>query len=178
MIKYLVLPDFRGLNSGKSAALNMTPLKAILLLLASGLLVLQVAAAHPHQHQHIHEQRQEQRREESNSTLESRYVLPYPYNPLSTLKRGLPFNNPSKYIQTFKGAGSKISWAYNWDSYMDPGFPKNVEFVPMLWGDAADHTTNVRKYHLSVNPYFSLTLTVGQKRERCDKSRISPHHCL
>ncbi|KAH7351312.1 glycosyl hydrolase catalytic core-domain-containing protein [Rhexocercosporidium sp. MPI-PUGE-AT-0058] len=123
----------------------MTPLKALLLLLAPSLLALQVTASNHHQHQHIHKQRHEERHEENNSTLESRYVLPYPYNPLSTLKRGLPFNNPSKYIQTFKGAGSKISWAYNWDSYMDPGFPKNMEFVPMLWGDGADHTANWAK---------------------------------
>jgi len=133
----------------------MTPLKALLLLLAPSLLALQVTAAvHQHQHHHIHEQRHaesiEEPLEEHNSTLDSRYVLPYPYNPLSKLKRGLPFNNPSKYIQTFKGAGSKIAWAYNWDSYMDPGFPKNVEFVPMLWGDGADHTTNVSLYHPGV----------------------------
>ncbi len=113
----------------------MVSLRGFFATIATTLLSLQLTAAHLHQHRGHHEH---------NTTIESRYTLPYPYNPLSPLKRGLPFNNPSKYIQTFKGAGSKISWAYNWDSYMDPGFPKNVEFVPMLWGDGADHTTNVR----------------------------------
>lgn len=33
-------------------------------------------------------------------------------------KRGLPFNNPSTYIQKWNGGGSQVNWAYNWDSAM------------------------------------------------------------
>lgn len=123
----------------------MFALRSLFVLVASSLLALQVsAAAHAHQHHHQHHVERD-----VNSTIEARYSLPYPYNPWSTLKRGLPFNNPSKYIQTFKGAGSKVAWAYNWDSFMDSTFPGNVEFVPMLWGDGADHTTNVST-HLAI----------------------------
>lgn len=119
----------------------MTALRTLGGLLALGLLTLQVFAAHSYHHVHRHQQQ--------NSTLESRYALSYPYSPQSKLKRGLPFNNPPKYIQNFKGANSKVSWAYSWDSYMDPAFPKNVEYVPMLWGDGPEHTTNVRLCGLS-----------------------------
>lgn len=56
------------------------------------------------------------------------------------LKRGLPFNNPPKYIQNWNGPGSQVNWAYNWDSYMDPAFPQYMEFIPMLWGTGSDHT--------------------------------------
>ncbi|CZT41761.1 uncharacterized protein RSE6_01543 [Rhynchosporium secalis] len=125
----------------------MTSFKALLLLLFSSLLVLQVTAAYQHQHQRLHERHHEELLEETNSTsearnptIEARYSLAYPYNPKNTCKRGLAFNNPSKYIQTFKGHGSKVEWGYNWESYMDAGFPKNIEYVPMLWGDGADHT--------------------------------------
>ena len=56
-------------------------------------------------------------------------------------KRGLPYNDPTTWIQSFKG--SQISWAYNWDSATDSAFPADFEFVPMLWGDSADHTAQV-----------------------------------
>jgi hypothetical protein len=58
-----------------------------------------------------------------------------------TLKRGLAFNNPSKYIQNWNNANSQVNWAYNWDSYMDPDFPISLEFIPMLWSDSATHTS-------------------------------------
>ncbi|KAK2625940.1 hypothetical protein QTJ16_005252 [Diplocarpon rosae] len=113
---------------------TMPSIRATVQIFVASLLAVPATAAHLHQHHHRH-----------NSTVEARYSLAYPYNPLSQLKRGLPFNNPSTYIQNFKGTSSKISWAYNWDSYMDPGFPENIEFVPMLWGDSADLTTNWSK---------------------------------
>lgn len=57
-------------------------------------------------------------------------------------KRGLPFNNPSTYVQHFNANfSSQVTWAYNWDSYMDSTFPTKVlEYVPLLWGDKAVHT--------------------------------------
>ncbi|CZR68368.1 uncharacterized protein PAC_18267 [Phialocephala subalpina] len=38
--------------------------------------------------------------------------------------------------------GSQVSWAYNWASDMDPAFPSSLEFVPMSWGNGADHTNS------------------------------------
>lgn len=49
-------------------------------------------------------------------------------------KRGLPFFNPPTFIHNFNGKGSKVNWAFNWDSYMDPDFPSYLEFVPLLYG--------------------------------------------
>ncbi|KAL5313579.1 hypothetical protein ACEPPN_018000 [Leptodophora sp. 'Broadleaf-Isolate-01'] len=58
-------------------------------------------------------------------------------------KRGLAFNNPSRnYIQHWTQPGSQVNWAYNWNSVMDIDFPWGLEFVPMLWGDRPEHTTN------------------------------------
>ncbi|KAI9047133.1 hypothetical protein LZ554_008587 [Drepanopeziza brunnea f. sp. 'monogermtubi'] len=59
-------------------------------------------------------------------------------------KRGLIFNNPSTYVQHFHNdPNSAVSWAYNWDSTTDDAFPhNNLQFMPMLWSDAPDHTAN------------------------------------
>ncbi|CZT12274.1 uncharacterized protein RCO7_10487 [Rhynchosporium graminicola] len=72
-------------------------------------------------------------------------------------KRGHSFHD-SSYLQKWGGAGSQLSWAYNWDSTMPVDFPKNMEYIPMLWSTGADHvkqwTTNVNAaiargtYHL------------------------------
>jgi hypothetical protein len=50
---------------------------------------------------------------------------------VSTGKRGLPYNDGS-LLSRFLGAGSKVSWAYNWGQTDDSGVA--LEFVPMLWG--------------------------------------------
>ncbi|KUJ17801.1 uncharacterized protein LY89DRAFT_645461 [Mollisia scopiformis] len=57
-------------------------------------------------------------------------------------KRGLPSNNPPNSIQNWNGPGSQVNWAYSWDSYMDPAFPRFLEFIPMLWGDGSLHTNS------------------------------------
>ncbi|QSZ30313.1 hypothetical protein DSL72_004835 [Monilinia vaccinii-corymbosi] len=59
----------------------------------------------------------------------------------SVSKRGVPFNNVA-LIQKFNGDGTKVIWAWNWDSVMPSGFPSAMEFVPCLWSDASDHTAN------------------------------------
>jgi len=55
-------------------------------------------------------------------------------------KRGLPYNNPPQHIQNWKDAGSQVNWAYDWNSYIHPDFPHYMEYVPMLWSDATEHT--------------------------------------
>lgn len=55
-------------------------------------------------------------------------------------KRGLPFNNPPRYIRNFNAKGSQVNWAYNWDSYMPADFPNYMEFVPMLHSNRREHT--------------------------------------
>ncbi len=62
---------------------------------------------------------------------------------LTTLasERGLAFNDPNM-IRNFDGAGTQATWGYNWDSAMPSTFPGYLEFVPMLWGDGSDHTSN------------------------------------
>ncbi|KAI9647678.1 hypothetical protein NHQ30_004063 [Ciborinia camelliae] len=59
----------------------------------------------------------------------------------SVPKRGVPFNNVA-LIQNFNGAGSQVNWGWNWDSAMPSTFPTSMEFVPCLWSDSSDHTTN------------------------------------
>ncbi|ATZ46691.1 hypothetical protein BCIN_02g00700 [Botrytis cinerea B05.10] len=56
-------------------------------------------------------------------------------------KRGVPFNDVS-LIQQFNGGGSEVNWAWNWDSYMPNSFPTTMEFIPCLWSDSSDHTSN------------------------------------
>lgn len=53
-----------------------------------------------------------------------------------SLKRGFAYNDASL---TKLFTRSKINWAYNWDSKAT-GLPAGLQFVPMLWGTAADHT--------------------------------------
>ncbi|KAF8860537.1 hypothetical protein BDZ45DRAFT_568941, partial [Acephala macrosclerotiorum] len=60
-------------------------------------------------------------------------------------KRGILYNSPATNIQHFNATGSKVTWAYNWDSLMDVNFPSYLDFVPMLWGNASVHTTNWKK---------------------------------
>ena len=67
----------------------------------------------------------------------------------NSMKRGLPYNNPSTWIQNFKG--SKVSWAYNWDSATDSAFPAEFEFIPMLWGNGSDHTAQVISSSILLN---------------------------
>ena len=57
-------------------------------------------------------------------------------------KRGLSFHN-TDYLQNWGEAGSQVSWAYNWDSSMPAAFPKNLEYIPMLWSDDEEHTNQV-----------------------------------
>jgi Glycosyl hydrolase catalytic core len=64
-------------------------------------------------------------------------------------KRGLAYNDP-KYIQNWNGGGSQVNWGWNWDSAMDGNFPKWAEYIPMLWGTADDHTSQVRSPPRSV----------------------------
>ncbi|KAG9230283.1 glycosyl hydrolase catalytic core-domain-containing protein [Amylocarpus encephaloides] len=64
-----------------------------------------------------------------------------PYHPRQH-KRGLPFNNPTQWIQSYSGPGSEVNWAYNWDSAVPDNMPRNLQFVPMLWGGQPGHTIN------------------------------------
>lgn len=63
----------------------------------------------------------------------------------TTLKRGLGFND----IGATTPFGSKVGWAYNWDSQHQGKLVDGVEFVPMLWSDNNDHVpqwaTNAQK---------------------------------
>jgi len=84
-------------------------------------------------------------------------------------KRGLPYNNPPKYIHNWNGWGSQVNWAYNWDSYMDPGFPRYIEYIPMLWSDAPEHTDGWYVLSLLVSFYSQnknkrlMTSSLGSK---------------
>ncbi|KAF1990804.1 glycoside hydrolase family 128 protein [Aulographum hederae CBS 113979] len=56
-------------------------------------------------------------------------------------KRGVSYNAP-EYSMFFSLAGqnSKISWAWNWDSWPHDGYNPALDFVPMLWDDTATST--------------------------------------
>ncbi|KAI1000103.1 hypothetical protein K3495_g8094 [Podosphaera aphanis] len=60
---------------------------------------------------------------------------------LGVLKRGLPFNDPPISVQNFHGVGSKVGWAYNWNSNTESSFPPYLEYVPMLWDGSVEHTS-------------------------------------
>jgi len=51
-------------------------------------------------------------------------------------KRGLVYNHP-EFLPGFVGAGSKVSWGYNWDQKNNMGL--DLEFVPMLWSPSDNH---------------------------------------
>ncbi|PWN27633.1 hypothetical protein BDZ90DRAFT_232054 [Jaminaea rosea] len=51
-------------------------------------------------------------------------------------KRGLAYNNASLTLP-FKGS-SHISWAYDWYQAYTTPYNTDLEYVPMLWSDAAD----------------------------------------
>ncbi|PKS06975.1 hypothetical protein jhhlp_005572 [Lomentospora prolificans] len=53
-------------------------------------------------------------------------------------KRGYAYND-ANLVNNLASAGTRGSWAYNWDSASN-GLANGVEFVPMLWGDRPDHT--------------------------------------
>ncbi|CAI4217260.1 unnamed protein product [Parascedosporium putredinis] len=53
-------------------------------------------------------------------------------------KRGFAYND-ANLVNNLVNGGTRGSWAYNWDSVSN-GLASGVEFVPMLWGDRADHT--------------------------------------
>ena len=56
-----------------------------------------------------------------------------------SVKRGIPYD-----VASLTGAfnSSTISWAYNWDQTPAGKLPTGVGYVPMLWDDGPDHTTN------------------------------------
>jgi hypothetical protein len=56
-------------------------------------------------------------------------------------KRGLPYNSES-LTTTFTGPNSQISWGYNWDSSTTSTLPSALEYVPMLWSSASEHTSS------------------------------------
>ncbi|KAF2463596.1 uncharacterized protein BDR25DRAFT_383449 [Lindgomyces ingoldianus] len=68
-------------------------------------------------------------------------------------KRGLAFNDP-KVTKLFKTGNSKVSWMYNWASSTSGA--ANLEFVPMLWGKDADHTS---KWAADVEKYVNAGTT-------------------
>lgn len=82
-----------------------------------------------------------------------------PYNPKGP-KRGLPYSNV-QYLRNFHAGGSQVSWAYNWDSHMDPAFSAALEYVPMLWSNQAIHTNNVSAELRRIKP--PLSRLVGQR---------------
>ncbi|KAH6702829.1 hypothetical protein BKA61DRAFT_494754 [Leptodontidium sp. MPI-SDFR-AT-0119] len=72
----------------------------------------------------------------ANSTPTERSLPPIQ---LKSAKRRLSFHN-TDYIQKWGGSGAQVSWAYNWDSTMPAFFPKNLEYIPMLWSNEGSHT--------------------------------------
>lgn len=51
-------------------------------------------------------------------------------------KRGLAYNNGSLTLP-FKGS-TQISWMYDWYQAYNPPVNTDLEYVPMLWSNAAD----------------------------------------
>jgi len=68
------------------------------------------------------------------STTSSKASLP---TPTSSSKRGVAYNS-ANLANLF--SGTKVNWAYNWDSSTS-GLDSGLEYVPMLWGSSADHTS-------------------------------------
>ncbi|KZM23430.1 uncharacterized protein EKO05_0003966 [Ascochyta rabiei] len=57
----------------------------------------------------------------------------------SVHRRGVPYNEV-KYIKYFDVGGSRVTWAYNWDSRSHGDIDAWFEFVPMLHSNRADQT--------------------------------------
>ncbi|KAI8973126.1 glycosyl hydrolase catalytic core-domain-containing protein [Trametes punicea] len=53
------------------------------------------------------------------------------------IKRGLSFNDASL---TKDFTSSQVSWAYDWDSTFSGSLPEGVQFFPMLWSAAPEHS--------------------------------------
>ncbi|KAI0378261.1 glycoside hydrolase family 128 protein [Hypomontagnella monticulosa] len=58
----------------------------------------------------------------------------------ATSKRGAAYNDPT-LVTALLGLSNKISWAYNWGSDSG-GLTANVDYYPMLWSPAPDHSNN------------------------------------
>ncbi|KAI0354069.1 hypothetical protein OH77DRAFT_538003 [Trametes cingulata] len=63
---------------------------------------------------------------------------PAPLAASSAIKRGLSFNDASL---TKSFTSSQVSWAYNWDSAYQGSLPAGVNYFPMLFSAAPDHST-------------------------------------
>ena len=63
-------------------------------------------------------------------------------NNYSSSKRGLVYvyNDDPSYNGIWTEKGSDLTWYYNYGAYPSSGL--DLEFVPMLWGNASSHTTN------------------------------------
>lgn len=67
--------------------------------------------------------------------------LLFPPSSASKRARGVAFHSPSKYIQHWNASpGSQVSWAYNWASATDSTFPKDLEYILMLWSNQSQFT--------------------------------------
>ncbi|KAI2634235.1 glycosyl hydrolase catalytic core-domain-containing protein [Hypomontagnella submonticulosa] len=58
----------------------------------------------------------------------------------ATSKRGAAYNDPT-LVTALLGLSNKISWAYNWGSDSG-GLKANIDYYPMLWSPAPDHSNN------------------------------------
>ncbi|RAL62861.1 hypothetical protein DID88_004702 [Monilinia fructigena] len=94
-------------------------------------------------------------------------------------KRGVPFNNVG-LIQNFNGGGSQVNWAWNWDSSMPSGFPSSMEFVPCLWSDSSDHTTNWASNVNNAISRGSTHVVAFNEPDACDsgQSCMSPQQAV
>ncbi|KAJ8110474.1 hypothetical protein OPT61_g6693 [Boeremia exigua] len=54
-------------------------------------------------------------------------------------RRGVAYNDV-KFVKYFDLPGSRVTWAYNWDSRANGDFNTWYEFVPMLHSNRPDHT--------------------------------------
>jgi hypothetical protein len=91
--------------------------------------------------------------------------------------RGVSFHSPSQYIQHWNTKpGSQVSWAYNWASATDYTFPKDLEYIPMLWSNQPQYTDPWSQNVKTALPRGTSHLLAFNEPDSCStgQSCISP----
>lgn len=107
-------------------------------------------------------------------------TAPIPTGEKSEPKRGVAYNDPS-FLSAFVGDGSNSTWCYNWGSIYKQGFesksvevPKDLEYVPMLWGTSDSFTLDWEKNANSAIGAGAEHLLAFNEPDHVNQSHIKP----
>lgn len=87
-------------------------------------------------------------------------------------KRGIAYNDPNM-ANTFAQSCESCSWAYSWGSA--PGdLEKNIQYIPMLWGDSSPHTDAWDENCRSALDAGSPAILSFNEPDHAEQANISP----